>query len=673
MGDDETVNRLIHWCVGALAAPAAEVADTYRASDMSRTLHTFDGLVACVLNDDGVKCLPDVAYMRLLFEFGDRVLKQVLCGESARAKFKRFNCETLVSECFHHWKESVDPEVRDHLLQVSPGWALMDKLFRKRDGVDTPANTPRGDSAALYDFSPVVLRTPIYTGLTHPKGPNPESKNREISRIHISFFRYLISKREFSRSVVSLINAHNTQALNPSLNDSNVTIINQSPPGRRPSSVDSLASYRSTAAGDAAPTLLNAPLDLFSTHCFNFFAAFGTGLLIQISNDIVNAMTQPPTDFLRLMIAIPPHEASVEAHSAVRKYLSAQLLASLRNLVHNRGHHTAAEDGCLSFLMKAEMSVIGRRRWNEDYRVVSALLISALRFTVFERESLVDAMRSRFMGSVLCRDKINREGVFMEWLSVLAETSEEESALVRSIVNSPEGKRELRAIYREIAAANVSTDGSSHWEVDLSMKINKCKRIAKSDLRLLVTTANGLGITPVPVGDRSIENRLSFITKSPSSSVGSPDTEQQRPVTTLSPEPTNNPSRISFAIPTDPMDPLTEPTRQSDETIVKYNQRISELETQLSTVTAELSSQLTALTEEVNEMRRQADSNRDCQDVLFLEIAAIKAQMAELKEANFAVLERDDPIVRDLLAKINPEDEQVQATFRAVAQGGLAS
>ena len=439
------------------------------STEMVRSLQGFDGLLSCLLNNEGLRDLDGAAYLSFLTQIGERVLKGVFCDSAAWFKLKRLNCDSLLNDCFSGWKEYLDPQLRDHLLSGVGGWSSLDKQLRRREFAEPASSSPRGDSTSLYDYCPVALRSPIHTSA---------ASTGEVSRIHIAYFRYLVSKRALARHIIFLVNAHNAQTFE-NLNDSNMTVINHTPNGRR----DSRDSAASCESADYSALPLNSFQDLISSHCSCFFSAFGTGLLLQITNDVANALLHPPNEFLRLMIAMHPTEASAEGHAAVKKYLCSQLLVSLRSLISNRGNRSMAEDACMSFLMKAEMSLQHARKKNIDYRVVASLINAALSLTVSSWTTLTN------------RKKIKSDDALIAWLHYLADSN-----LVVAITSSSEGRKELRAIYREISAASVHVDSASGWEIDLAKRINCAPRMHKSDFRLLFTSANGLGITPVPVG-----------------------------------------------------------------------------------------------------------------------------------------------------------------------------
>ena len=493
--DPAELGSLVTVSVNVLRNFASKIVSTDTSSEMVRCLHGFDGLLSCLLHSKGLKDFEDAVYLSLLVQLGDKVFKDVFCDNSAWFKLKRFNCDSLLNDCFSGWKEYLDEELREHLLSYAGGWSMLEKQLRRREFTDQPNSSPRGDSAFIYDFCPVALRTPIYSSCT---------STCEISRIHIAYFRYLVSKRAFARHVIFLVNAHNASAAagNNNVNESNLTVLNQTPNGYRRESRDSAASSCVSVEDYSSALPLNSYQDLLSSHLSCFFAAFGTGLLLQITNDVFNALVDPPTEFLRLMIAMHPTEASAEGHAAVRKYLCGHLLVSLRSLVHNRGNRSVAEDACMSFLMKAEMSLSSSspRRKNpivSDYRVVSALIRAAVSLTVSDRTASV-GRRSNTLDKLTFwknNSKAKCPDTLVAWLQYLADTD-----LVTVMTSSSEGRKELRSIYREISAASVNVDSATGWESDLSEKINCCPRIHRSDFRLLFTTANGLGITPVPVG-----------------------------------------------------------------------------------------------------------------------------------------------------------------------------
>jgi hypothetical protein len=352
----------------------------------------------------------------------------------------------------------------------------MEKLYHARA-------SPEVQQEDLFEFGAVVLRTPIYSS----------RQSESISKLHVAYFRYLLSKKVFSEHILFLLARHNelTAEEHNHANESNLTVINNTP-GRR-GSIDSMASYQSA---DFATKPLNTYMEIFSVHCVNFFTSFGTGILVQLSNDLITSLTSPPTDFLRLMLSMTPSQASSEGHTAVKKYLASQLLVSLGNLVRNRSDRTAAEDGCLSFLMKAEMSALNPRKRGiiQDYRVVSALVDSVIKLTVIDHSVESGEKPSWFKNT----KKSTPQTSWVPWLEYLSgPKTRHHSPLVEAMVHAPEGRKELRAIYREIAAANVSA--RNYWESLFSDQVKRCSRMIRTDLRLLMTTANGLGVSPVPV------------------------------------------------------------------------------------------------------------------------------------------------------------------------------
>jgi hypothetical protein len=61
-----------------------------------------------------------------------------------------------------------------------------------------------------------------------------------------------------------------------------------------------------------------------------------------------------------------------------------------------------------------------------------------------------------------------------------------------------ESRAELDLIYRETSGCSIEPAG---WEGELQSRVKACERLGKADLRLLITTANGMGISPVPLGE----------------------------------------------------------------------------------------------------------------------------------------------------------------------------
>lgn len=495
--DPDEMKSLVSVSVGILRDFSRVCVSACASAEMVRLMQGFDGLVSCLLNDRVLKEFEEAVYLSLMTQMGEKVFKGVFCENSSWFKLKRFNCDSFLNDCFSSWKESLHPELRQHLLSNVSGWSTLERQLRRRDFSDKIYASPRGgDSNSLYDFCPVALRSPIYTS---------SGTGKELSRIHVSYFRYLVSKRALARHIIFLVNSHNVQISSTSehVNDSNVTVINNTPHGRR----DSRDSANSYMSADYSAMPVNSYDDLISSHCASFLAAFGTGLVLQITNDVVNALLQPPTEFLRLMIDLHPTEASAEGHEAVRKYLCSQLLLSLRSLIHNRGNRSVGEDACLSFFMKAEMSLVSyRSRRSSENRIVSALIHSALALAI---ATISGRRRKRWS---LFQKGAKSDVTLVAWLEYLSDSN-----LVTSMTSSGEARKELRAIYREISAASVNADSASGWEEDLCRKIICCPRMLRSDFRLLFTSANGLGITPVPVGALTLSETGVVFFSAPSS------------------------------------------------------------------------------------------------------------------------------------------------------------
>ena len=472
--DEGELGHLISTTIYSLRTFTQRIPRLVSQRELTILIQSIDATVMSLLNEENIRNLPNGSYVRILLDLGDIVMRPMVGSSTVIERLKSLNCEGFLGDCYRGWRDALEFNVREHLVENSSGWALMERHFIRRDLDEGSDDNPTGP---MFDFTPVVQRTPIYSVAER------KMDSIAVNRTHIAFFRYLVSRKELSQNIISLISVHNRENNEGTTKDDpNVTIINNTP-GRR-GSVDSMASYQSA---DYTTRPLNTCMDIFSVHCLIFFNSFGTGLMCQISNDLIHSISSPPSDFLKLMLSLAPSAASTEGHMAVKKYLSTQLLISLRNMVRNRSDHTASEDGCLSFLMKAEMSAISSRKGIvQDYRVVSALVDSVLRFSISEK--------SREKRTWISRLRKKETTKLIEWLEYLSAPCSGPSPIVQTMIQSPDGRKELRAIYREISAASVS--GTTLWEHLLSLMVLKCPRLLRSDFRHLVTTANGLGISP---------------------------------------------------------------------------------------------------------------------------------------------------------------------------------
>lgn len=626
--DSDDIRTVTQSAISLISAHGNQLLREPNMATFALSIQILDIFTCLFLQNDCLKTLPDGLYMRFIDDFGDQVLARLFGEASILHLVKRNNCESLLSDCFHGWLLCIDARIRDHVLESSGGWSRINKLLRQHDpGRDNNRIISCDDHTALFDFGPVVMRTSIY-GASGRQG-----EERAISRVHVSFFRYLISRKVFASHVLSIIRKHNQELSDSSdcgiANESNVTCLNNTP-GRR-GSVDSMASYQSA---EYATKPLNSYMEMFSVHCLNFFGSFGTGLLEQVSNDLLTSLNNPPSDFLGLMLTLSPSQASSEGHAAVKKYVSNQLLASLRNLVRNRSDRTAAEDGCLSFLMKAEMSALGHRRRGivQDYRVVSAMVDSVLRLTIADRaESVYRKPLFRFRSNHLNR----KETRLIDWLQYLSSPAGHRSPLVEAMIHAPDGRKELRYIYREIAAADVST--TSFWESAYALKMNACGRMVKSDFRLLMTTANGLGVNPVPIGSEELT-----VSRSVSPVLKKSLDDQRSPVPS---------SEVSVTPPADYREPqeVSLPPLPIGRSVVDVSPCMA-----------------TTDGNQLDELRERISVIESVQTAMLSEMEILKAEMQKRQSTKSnkgspEIVPRDDPI-----ATVN---EKIEAVFKRLAEG----
>ena len=629
--DSDDIRKVTQDAISLITAFGIELLRGSRTGTYPASIHIFDIFTCLLLQDDCLRTLPDGLYMRFIDDFGNQVLASLFADSSVLHSVKRNNCESLLSDCFHGWTLCIDPRIMDHVLESSEGWSRINKLIRQRDpGSNSHGNIVADGISALFDFGPVVMRTSIYGASVK------RSDERVISRVHVSFFRYLISRKVFASHVLSIVRKHNQELSESSdcgnTNESNVTCLNNTP-GRR-GSVDSMASYQSA---EYATKPLNNYMEMFSVHCLNFFGSFGTGLLVQVSNDLLTALNNPPSDFLGLMLTLSPSQASSEGHAAVKRYLSSQLLASLQNLVRNRSDRTVAEDGCLSFLMKAEMSALSHRRRGivQDYRVVSAMVDSVLRLTISDR---IESTSRKSIFRLPTNSRIRKDVRFIEWLQYLSSPAGHRSPLVEAMIHSPEGRKELRSIYREIAAADVST--TNFWESAYAAKVNACHRMVKSDFRLLMTTANGLGVTPVPIGsdELSVSRSVSPVLKKA--------VDQQR-----SPVPSSEPS-LDVTPPADYREPqeVSLPPLPIGRPVVDVSPCMA-----------------TTDSSPLDELRQRISIIESVQTAMLSEIETLKVEMQKRRSSSKSnkgspeIVPRDDPIAT--------VDEKIEAVFKRLAEG----
>jgi hypothetical protein len=605
--DEQYLQQVIHQVTGALEKGARQISRATSQADMIVAIQCFDALLSSLLRNPSVRILADKSYVEFLLKIGKQVLYPLIHGFSSFQLIKRFNCETLVSDCYRGWRDSLDANVWDHISAASREWRYLDKVLYKI--ADNSSLTELGNQD-VYDFHPVMSRTSICA--------KPDS--RVISRAHSSFFRYLVSNCEFSRHIVTLVSKSDR------VNESNMTVTNNTP-GRR-GSVDSMAS------ADFTSKPLNDPMEMFSLHCVSFLSSFGAGILAQIANDLLTALRNPPSDFLRLVLSLSPSEASNEGHQAIKKYLSLQLLNALRSMVRNRSDHTAAEDGCLSFLMKAEMSSGGSKR--QEYRVVSAIVDCVLDFTVNELCSDTQN-RNRFFG-IFTRNSGQKKNLkFIAWLQWLGSVGSNQSPLVQAMIQQPDGRKEVRSLYREIAAASVNGT-KNFWESVFADRVNACARLMKSDLRLLQTTANGLGISPVPVGRSELEIPCTPPPPADSEQSRSPVTEIDQPIT--------------LQLPLDYRPPVEE-----EPSVVR---RSIDNDIELLKDRLEIVESIRPSLQEVEELRQRVDVLESAQSALVAEFHAFKQERSR-KKSSPPLVPRDDPLPVTV-------DDKIEAVFKKLAE-----
>ena len=429
---------------------AREVLECNRTSELRVRMVTLDGMVSILVNS--VKHIEPDEYLRLLLAFGEHVLGGVLGLESTRLKLSKLNCDGLLADCYCQWRSSVEPSALSHILTHSAGWRSMENLIRRRGQSAVGGETFFEE---FYDFHSVAERTPA-------------------ENVHVSYFRYLMSKGRFGDKIIQLVNEHNRMK-SAAVNDSNATML-----GDRRGSRDSVLSI---SPGDNG--VLHAPMAIFSSLCLGFINSFCGGVLLQLSNQLSNAIAEPPSKFLKSMLALAPSEASAEAHASIQKHFYQTLMTALRGL--SRGQPEVVG---LAFLMRAEMSVINPPV--EEFPVMRALLSCAVRFATTEIEIRMKQQRfGRFLPNRISSRDLDRKA--LAWLAVVGGGF------------SCISRKEIKAIYREIAA-----DSSSAWETVLGEKLNACTRLLTADLALLRTTAFGLGIAPIPLtGDPPVSVLMS--------------------------------------------------------------------------------------------------------------------------------------------------------------------
>ena len=506
-----------------------------RASELYKRLSVFDGVVSSMLSRN--QDTSGEVYEKLVRTFGDRVLLKRMASSASVKRFQEFNCDRMLIDCYAHWRDSIHPvDLRESIIETNPGWRAMDKFcHQKRRLLSSPSRTDivvlsHIEDSTLYDFYPIIIRTPIrapqhrlyvhtiqgtkglfamsmgntmqeiadnsiQSSLDDPLSGNSKSSG-EVNRVHLSYFRYLIAKKKFALHIVDIVEAVSAN-LPTSLNDSNVTLIDpptqQKRGRRRRSSITSSLDLPIVSSNRAFD-----PLDLFTIHCLNFFCSFGSGLLVKISNDIVNAFVSPTTEYMRLLISTKSvQKAPTESHSVIRKYLARSFLESIRALIADRVHGETPEDACLSFLFRSEICF---KSTTCSFRVISSLVFAAVRFIIAETREDVTRM-SYWRRKISGKSEFETKTKLLEWLSILG-VSNEVGPACSSIISSPlmltmikEFRHDLELVYREISGPSEFCE----WELELQKRVKNCERLAKTDLRLLITTANGMGISPAPL------------------------------------------------------------------------------------------------------------------------------------------------------------------------------
>ena len=180
----------------------------------------------------------------------------------------------------------------------------------------------------------------------------------------------------------------------------------------------------------------------------------------------------------------------------IRKYLARNFLDSIRSLIADRVHGETPEDACLSFLFRAEICTKSKT----TYRVIATLVYAAVRFIIAETRNYLNNI-SFFEKFFVAKHEFEMKTKLVEWLSILGISNESGPHACSPIVSSPlmltmvnESRDGLNLLYREMVGSTEQVE----WEMELQKRVKACERLAKADLRLLITTANGLGISPVP-------------------------------------------------------------------------------------------------------------------------------------------------------------------------------
>lgn len=283
--------------------------------------------------------------------------------------------------------------------------------------------------------------------------------------INVQFFRYLVWKSRFASQIITLVNSNVS-----SLNASNMTVIID-----RQGSRDSMASITPQAG-------VKSPTEVFSVLVASFINTFGTGHLAKLSNDLSNALAYPPNGSLETMLAGPPAKFAGEELDSVKKYLCSTLFSSVRRL----GDTSFFSEG-LAFLLRADM-MAGR---NETFTVLGLLLTSALGFSVDDKKNFKN-----------------------EWIKFMLGDKHD---LISSTIafSISENRKEVKAIYRELAAnSSCKLQDCVEWEAGLNKLMTGWD--IERDIRLLRTTANGLGFAPVALDGGESVMQLSPGISSPS-------------------------------------------------------------------------------------------------------------------------------------------------------------
>jgi hypothetical protein len=450
-------------CISALARASVDVVASANSAEICKRWTIFDGILCSIFSQ---AWFQDGEYIDVVHAFlsqlGNRVVSGVLLRDQSLMKFRKFNMISTLTESLHNWRSLIG-QGNFCMIESDPGWRSAERMLGKM-GLPTPP-TPCGP----FEFRKVLMRVPL-------------------GQPHVSYFRYTISTKLFAKSITACIQEQNMLSASiGSANESNTTLVD----------TDHLLSRKGSCVSSStgSPPCLDT-IAIFESLCLNFCVSFGSGFLSQISNEVISSFLSPPSDFLRLVLAMNPSLASPESQASVRSFLVAILIRSVRALVNSSQHRHSEEGACLAFLMSSELQI---RRSPTECIVFTALVESALRFAVNELYMQINSIKESLVDKfVMKRTELSQSRQIVDWLEWFVENPQ---------VNAfTPNRSELRSIYRECSTGSeVALD---KWETKFAKSANQCNRLIQMDTDILLATARGMGIVAMAAGEEKSPLRL---------------------------------------------------------------------------------------------------------------------------------------------------------------------